>query len=164
MSQRIYNVLFLCTGNSARSILAEVLMNQLGQGHFAAYSAGSYPRGEVNPLAVEALTRHGYPTNGLRSKSWDEFSGDNAPHMDFIFTVCDDAAGEVCPIWPGHPITAHWGFADPSHVEGDDDARLAAFNKTLIEIKHRIELFLSLPLDKIDHLSLQGQLRDMGAR
>ncbi|GAB3257361.1 arsenate reductase ArsC [Chitinimonas naiadis] len=162
MSDKVYNVLFICTGNSARSILAEVVMNHLGAGHFHAYSAGSFPRGEVNPLTIETLEKHSYPTEGLRSKSWDEFAGADAPAMDFIFTVCDKAAGEACPAWPGQPITAHWGFTDPSHVEGDHDTRLVAFNKTLVEITNRLRIFLSLPLDKVDRMSLQHELRKLG--
>lgn len=162
MSDKVYKVLFICTGNSARSILAEVIMNQIGKGHFQAFSAGSFPRGEVNPLTIETLQKHGYPTEGLRSKSWDEFAGADAPAMDFIFTVCDNAAGEACPAWPSQPITAHWGFTDPSHVEGDHETQLKAFNKTLVEIANRIRIFLSLPLDKIDRMSLQHELRKLG--
>lgn len=162
MSDKVYNVLFICTGNSARSILAEAIMSHHGRGQFKAYSAGSFPRGEVNPITLETLRGHGYPTEGLRSKSWDEFAGPDAPAMDFIFTVCDKAAGEVCPAWPGQPITAHWGFTDPSHVEGDHDSKLKAFNKTLMEISNRIRLFLNLPLAKIDRMSLQHELRKLG--
>lgn len=162
MSDKIYNVLFLCTGNSARSILAEAVLNQLGAGRFSAYSAGSYPRGEVHPLALELLQSTHYDVSTLRSKSWDEFAAPGAPKMDFIFTVCDQAAGEACPIWPGQPVSAHWGFADPSHVEGDDETRRRAFTHTHMEIANRIRLFLSLPLDKLDRMSLQKQLRELG--
>ena len=162
MSIQSYNVLFLCTGNSARSIIAEAVLNQLGAGHFHAYSAGSHPRGEVHPLTLELLRHNHYDVSTLRSKSWDEFAEPGAPKMDFIFTVCDQAAGEVCPLWPGQPVSAHWGFADPSHVEGDDETRRRAFIRTHIEIINRIRLFLSLPLDKLDRLSLQKQLHAMG--
>lgn len=162
MSDQSYNVLFLCTGNSARSIIAEAVLNQLGAGRFRAYSAGSHPRGEVHPLTLELLRHNHYDVSTLRSKSWDEFAAPGAPKMDFIFTVCDQAAGEACPIWPGQPVTAHWGFADPSHVAGDDETRRRAFIRTHIEIINRIRLFLSLPLDKLDRLSLQKQLHAMG--
>lgn len=162
MSDKIYNVLFLCTGNSARSILAEAVLNQLGAEHFRAYSAGSHPRGEVHPLALALLQNNHYDVSSLRSKSWDEFAESGAPKMDFVFTVCDQAAGEVCPLWPGQPITAHWGFADPSHVEGDIETKRRAFTRTHIEISNRIRLFLSLPLSKIDRLSLQKQLGELG--
>lgn len=162
MSDKIYNVLFLCTGNSARSIIAEAVLNQLGAGHFRAYSAGSHPRGEVHTLTLDLLQNNHYDVNTLRSKSWDEFAAPGAPKMDFIFTVCDQAAGEACPVWPGQPVSAHWGFADPSHVEGDDEIRHRAFIRTHIEIINRIRLFLSLPLDKLDRMSLQKQLREMG--
>ncbi|WP_374355147.1 arsenate reductase ArsC [Chitinimonas sp.] len=155
MPKQQYNVLFLCTGNSARSIMAEAITNKLGNGRIRAFSAGSFPKGEVNPLTLHTLQQHGYPIDGLRSKGWEEFNGPQAPHMDFIFTVCDDAANEVCPVWPGHPMTAHWGFADPARSEGDEAHRQNAFNHSLIEISHRIRLFLSLPPDKIDHLALQ---------
>lgn len=162
MSDKIYNVLFLCTGNSARSILAEAALNQLGAGRFHAYSAGSQPRGAVHPLSLELLQSHGYDISTLRSKSWDEFAAPGAPQMDFIFTVCDQAAGETCPFWPGHPVSAHWGFADPSHVEGDDATRRHAFARTHIEISNRIRLFLSLPFDKLDRISLQAKLHELG--
>ena len=162
MSDKIYNVLFLCTGNSARSIIAEAVLKHLGAARFRAYSAGSHPRGEVHPLTLELLQHNHYDVSTLRSKSWDEFAVSGAPKMDFIFTVCDQAAGEVCPIWPGQPVTAHWGFADPSHVEGDDETIRRAFIRTHIEIINRIQLFLSLPLDKLDRLSLQKQLHAMG--
>ena len=159
---RPYNLLFLCTGNSARSILAEAMANHLGKGRFHAYSAGSHPRGRVHPIALQILQDAGLPTATLRSKPWDEFAAADAPAMDLIITVCDKAAGEACPVWPGHPVTAHWGFADPSHVEGDDATRRAAFAKTAQDIAHRLRLFLSLPLDKLDRLSLQHEVRAIG--
>lgn len=162
MSDKIYNVLFLCTGNSARSIIAESILNQLGAGRFRAYSAGSHPRGDVHPLTLDLLQSHNYDVSTLRSKSWDEFAAPGAPQMDFIFTVCDQAAGEACPFWPGQPVSAHWGFADPSHVEGDDAIKHRAFSRTHFEISNRIRLFLNLPIDKLDRLSLQKQLREMG--
>ena len=162
MSDKTYNVLFLCTGNSARSIIAEAVLNQLGAGHFHAYSAGSHPRGAVHPLTLDLLQSHGYDTGTLRSKSWDEFAAPDAPRMDFIFTVCDQAAGEACPFWQGQPVSAHWGCADPSHVEGDDASRRRAFTHTHIEITNRIRLFLNLPLDKLDRMSLQTKLRELG--
>ena len=157
-----YNILFLCTGNSARSILAEGLMNHLSQGRFRAFSAGSQPSGRVNPLALETLETLGCDASGMSSKSWDVFADADAPKMDFVITVCDSAAGEACPYWPGAPVTAHWGFADPSHVEGDDATRRAAFAKTAQDIAHRLRLFLSLPLDKLDRLSLQHEVRAIG--
>ncbi|MDQ5887984.1 MAG: hypothetical protein RL210_671 [Pseudomonadota bacterium] len=162
MSDRIYNVLFICTGNSARSVIAETLMNELGGGHFKAFSAGSHPRGEVHPLTLELLDSQGYETKGLRSKSWDEFAAPDAPQMDFVFTVCDQAAGEMCPVWPGQPITAHWGFNDPAAAEGDKEEQMKVFRQVQTQIATRIRLFLSLPLEKIDRMSLQTQLRDMG--
>ena len=162
MSDKIYNVLFLCTGNSARSIIAEAILNQLGAARFRAYSAGSHPRGEVHSLTLDLLRSHSYDVSALRSKNWDEFAEPGAPKMDFIFTVCDQAAGEACPFWPGQPVSAHWGFADPSHVEGDDATRRRAFAHTHMEITNRIRLFLSLPFDKLDRISLQQQLHEMG--
>jgi len=161
-AQRPYNVLFLCTGNSARSVLAESLLTKLGEGRFRAFSAGSFPKGQVNPDAIALLERLNYPTEGLRSKSWDEFSGADTPQMDFVFTVCDDAAGETCPIWPGHPMTAHWGIEDPSHVEGNDIERERAFTTALRYLQNRISLFISLPIDKLDGLSLKTRLREIG--
>ncbi|HZW24484.1 MAG TPA: arsenate reductase ArsC [Gallionella sp.] len=161
MSERQYNVLVLCTGNSARSILGEVLFNVLGKGRFKAYSAGSKPAGRVNPGALEWLQGQGYDTSALRSKSWDEFAAPGAPEFDFIFTVCDNAAGEVCPIWPGKPATAHWGIPDPAHVEGDD-ARRAAFKKAAEQLALRIQLFMSLPLEKLDHMTLKEKLAEIG--
>ncbi len=161
MNDRQYNVLVLCTGNSARSILAEVLFNHLGKGKFRAYSAGSKPAGRVNPGALEWLLANGYSAEGLRSKSWDEFAAPGAPEFDFIFTVCDNAAGETCPIWPGKPATAHWGIPDPAHVEGDE-ARRAAFNKAAEQLARRIQLFLALPIAKLDQLMLKEKLAEIG--
>ena len=160
---RVYNVLFLCTGNSARSILGEVLLNELGKGRFRAYSAGSRPKGEVNPMAIETLEAAGLPTAGLRSKSWDEFAAADAPKMDFVFTVCDDAAGETCPIWPGQPLTAHWGIEDPAKVEGTEFQRRAAFEQALRFMRNRITAFINLPLSSIDRMTLTAKLRGIGA-
>lgn len=162
MIQRSMNVLFLCTGNSARSILAEGILRKDGAPHFNAYSAGSYPKGTVNPLALKTLESYGYPTEGLRSKSWNEFSGDKAPSMDFIFTVCDDAADEQCPVWPGHPASAHWGITDPSHATGTDLEKEAAFVTAFKYMKTRISLFLALPLEKLDHLTVSSRLAEIG--
>lgn len=159
--EKTYNVLILCTGNSARSILGEVLFNTLGKGKFRAWSAGSKPAGRVNPGAVEWLQNHGHSMEGLRSKSWDEFSAAGAPEFDFIFTVCDNAAGEACPLWLGHPATAHWGIPDPAHVEGDE-ARRAAFNKAAEQLARRIQLFMALPIDKLDTLVLKEKLTEIG--
>jgi len=160
------NVFFLCTHNSARSILAEALLNDVGQGRFSAYSAGSSPRDgqQPNPLALEALKGVGIATDGLRSKSWDEFSSVDAPHMDLVITVCDNAAGEVCPFWPSHPATAHWGYPDPSGVEGVHEVKLAAFRKTMLAIRQRLEFFISLPAERLDKLALQQQTRDIAGR
>ena len=157
-----YNVLFLCTGNSARSILSEAILNAEGKGRFEAFSAGSHPSGKVNPFAIELLEQRRYPTEGLRSKAWDEFALPGAPELDFVFTVCDSAAGEVCPIWPGKPINAHWGVEDPAAVEGTDDEKRKAFVKAFAVLQRRISLFASLPLDQIEKLSLQAKLRDIG--
>lgn len=162
MTDRIYNVLFLCTGNSARSILAESAMNKLGEGRFRGYSAGSFPKGAVNPDALRLLERIDYPTDGLRSKTWEEFSRTGAPVMDFVFTVCDDAAGETCPIWPGHPMTAHWGIEDPSRVEGNDIERERAFVTALRYLENRIRLFLALPFDRLDVLALKAHVHEIG--
>jgi arsenate reductase len=162
MTQRIYNVLFLCTGNSARSILAEALLNHWGAGKFRAFSAGSFPKGQVHPLALELLHRMNLPAEGFRSKSWDEFAAPGAPPIDFIFTVCDNAAGEVCPVWPGTPMTAHWGIADPAAVEGADAAKALAFRKALKELEARIKLFTSLSIDSLDGVTLQAKLRAIG--
>ena len=162
MSDRTWHVLFLCTGNSARSILAEVVMNAMGKGRFVAHSAGSNPTGRVNPYAVELLRKNGFPTDGLRSKSWDEFAVPGAPPLDFVFTVCDNAAGEACPFWPGRPVTAHWGVEDPAAVEGSDDDKRKAFVRALATLQRRIELFLSLPHGQLDKLALQGRLDEIG--
>ncbi len=162
MVERVYNTLFLCTGNSARSILGEALLNQLGRGRFHAYSAGSQPRGEVNPYAVELLKRLRFPTAGLRSKSWDEFAQPGAPKLDFVFTVCDNAAAETCPIWPGQPMTAHWGVPDPAAVEGSEEQITKAFSEAFLHLQRRISLFVSLPLDKLNRLSLQERLDEIG--
>jgi len=161
MSEKQHNVLVLCTGNSARSILGEVLFNELGKGKFRAYSAGSHPAGKVNPGALEWMQRQGYSTGGLRSKSWDEFAAPGAPAFDFVFTVCDNAAGEVCPVWYGAPVTAHWGIPDPAHVEGDD-ARRAAFEKAAAQLTRRIHLFLQLPIDKMESALLKQKLDEIG--
>jgi arsenate reductase (thioredoxin) len=162
MSQ-VVNVLFLCTHNSARSILAEVLLNKIGAGRFKAYSAGSSPRegGSPNPIGLQVLREHGFETSGLRSKSWDEFAGAGAPKMDLIITVCDNAAGEVCPYWPGQPATAHWGYADPSAVEGGDAAKAEAFRQTLHAMRRRMELLANLPSEKLARLSLQQSAKDL---
>jgi arsenate reductase len=159
---RLYNVLFLCTGNSARSIMAESILRSIAAGHFSAYSAGSQPTGRVNPFALELLQKNHMPTDGLRSKSWDEFAQPGSPRLDFVFTVCDNAAGEVCPVWPGQPMTAHWGIPDPAAVEGDDGAKRKAFADACHTLAHRIRTFVSLPLDKLDRLSLQRRLEDLG--
>jgi arsenate reductase len=156
------NVLFLCTGNSARSILAEAYLNAAGNGRFNAYSAGSHPAGRVNPFALDLLARNRLDTAGLRSKSWDEFARPGAPKLDFVFTVCDSAAGEVCPIWPGQPVTAHWGVADPAAVEGADEVKHRAFMRAFTELSARIDLFINLPLSKLDRISLQKKLDDIG--
>lgn len=157
-----YNVLFLCTGNSARSILAEAIMNTLGNGKFHAFSAGSAPRGEVHPLALELLRRQGHETKALRSKSWDEFAADGAPRLDFVFTVCDNAAGEVCPVWPGQPMTAHWGLPDPAEVDGDEAERHLAFADAYRALNNRIAAFASLPIASLDRMSLQGKVDEIG--
>jgi arsenate reductase (thioredoxin) len=162
--EKAYNVLFLCTGNSARSIMAEVMLNHFGHGRFNAYSAGSRPGGSVNPLSLETLKNLGMPTAGLRSKSWDEFAAPGAPVFDFIITVCDNAANEACPIWPGKPATAHWGVADPAAVEGGDGEKRAAFRDAAVVLRRRIDLFTSLPFEKLDALSLRSRLRDIGGK
>lgn len=162
MSDRTFNVLFLCTGNSARSIMAEGILAKDGAGRFRAYSAGSMPKPDVNPLAIETLASFGYPTEGMRSKSWDEFDGTDAPVMDFIFTVCDNAAGEVCPIWPGHPQTAHWGIEDPAAVEGSLVERKQAFATAFRHLKNRITAFAALPLERLDRSALSTHLREIG--
>jgi protein-tyrosine-phosphatase len=156
------NVLFLCTGNSARSILAEAYLNTAGKGRFKAYSAGSKPGGRVNPFALELLERSRIDTAGLRSKSWDEFARHGAPQMDFVFTVCDNAAAEPCPYWPGQPMTAHWGVADPAAVEGSDDEKRRAFRQALSVLSTRINLLINLPMDKLDHLAIKEKLDQIG--
>ena len=156
------NVLFLCTGNSARSILAEAYLNSLGAGRFRAYSAGSHPRGEVNPFALELLRNSLVRTEDLRSKSWDEFAKPGAPHLHFVFTVCDNAAGEACPLWPGQPVTAHWGVEDPAAVEGSDDIKRRAFKKAFAELSTRIKLFVNLPLEKLEARALKNRLDEIG--
>ena len=160
MTDRTYNILFLCTGNSARSILAEAILNQQGKGRFRAFSAGSFPKGQVHPAAITLLRELDYDTAGFRSKSWDEFAAPGAPKLDFVFTVCDNAAGEVCPAWPGQPMTAHWGVEDPAAVEGDGQAQ--AFWDAYNQLRRRIELFLALPIEDIDELSLQNRLKEIG--
>ena len=162
MSERIYNVLFLCTGNSARSILAESILRKDGRRHFRAFSAGSQPKGKVNPFAIKVLKSLDYPTDDLRSKSWEEFASSDAPVMDFVFTVCDSAAGESCPVWPGQPMTAHWGIEDPAEAEGTDLQKEAAFVAAFRYLKNRIAAFASLRLESIDRLSLGTRLRDIG--
>ncbi|MBN9309757.1 arsenate reductase ArsC [Devosia sp.] len=162
-ADRVYNALFLCTGNSARSILGEALLNHVGGDRFRAYSAGSHPKGQVHPMTLEVLAAAGISTEGLRSKAWDEFAGPDAPKMDFVFTVCDQAAGEACPIWPGQPLTAHWGIEDPAAVQGPDFKQRAAFEAALGYMRNRIGAFISLPLDSIDRLTLTGRLRGIGA-
>jgi arsenate reductase len=162
MDEKIYNVLFICTGNSARSVIAEGLMNELGNGRFRAYSAGSHPRGTVHPLALKALATHRIPTDGFRSKGWEEFAWPDAPELHFVFTVCDQAAGEVCPVWPGQPMTAHWGVPDPAAVLGPDRTRWLAFRKAFRELENRIKVFTSLPIRSLDRLKLQERLNAIG--
>ena len=164
--KKVYNVLFLCTGNSARSIIGEAVLNNptLNQGRFKAYSAGSHPKGEVNPFALEVLRVSHFPTEGLRSKSWDEFASPGAPRMDFVFTVCDQAAAEPCPYWPGQPMTAHWGLPDPAAVTGGDVEKRKAFRDALMVLGRRIELFTSLPLSKLDKLAIQNKLKEIGGK
>lgn len=164
MADRLINVLFLCTHNSARSVMAEALLNTIGAGRFHAFSAGSMPSGRINPFAIEKCKSLGYLTDNLRSKTWDEFATPGAPRMDMIITVCDDAAGEVCPIWPGHPATAHWGFPDPSRVEGDDAAKRAAFDQVFHAIRRRIDLLVNLPSDKLERLALTAELKRIHAQ
>ncbi|MCB5177374.1 arsenate reductase ArsC [Microvirga lenta] len=162
MADRVYNVLFLCTANSARSVLAEAILNQLGEGRFRAYSAGSQPRGTVNPYAINLLRNLGHDVSALRSKSWDEFAEPGASVMDFVFTVCDSAANEACPVWPGRPATAHWGIPDPAAVTGSEAQIALAFDEAYRMLRRRIELFLALPISSIDHLALQEKLREIG--
>ena len=161
-ADRTFNVLFLCTGNSARSILGEALLNHVGGDRFRAYSAGSHPKGQVHPMALEVLTDAGISTDGLRSKAWDEFAVADAPKMDFVFTVCDQAAAEICPIWPGQPVTAHWGLPDPDAVKGSEDVRRKAFRDAFIALRRRIELFAALPFDKLSRLALEERVREIG--
>ena len=161
MAHKPYHVLFLCTGNSARSIIAEALLNSVGGDRFVGYSAGSHPTGAVNPLAIQELARLHIPTDGLRSKSWEEFARPDAPEMDFVITVCDRAAGELCPAWPGQPITAHWGMADPAAVEGSDEVKRKAFHEVALMMKRRIDIMRSLPLESLDRLAIQKQVRDV---
>ena len=162
MDESVYNVLFLCTGNSARSILAESLLNNLGKGRFHAFSAGSHPAGQVNPFALALLEKNRFPTGELRSKPWDEFARPDSPRLDFVITVCDKAAGEVCPVWPGQPMTAHWGIPDPAAVEGSDDAKHHAFVEAMSQLQRRISMFVSLPFASLDGLKLQQAVRDIG--
>ena len=162
MDDQAQRVLFLCTGNSARSIFGEVIMNAMANGRFIAYSAGSHPAGRVNPMTIELLHKNRLPSPGLRSKSWDEFAQPNAPRLDFVFTVCDDAASEICPTWPGQPVTAHWGVEDPATVEGDEEAKRKAFLSAFTTLRRRIELFLNLPHGKIDKLALSQRLSAIG--
>ena len=162
MPDPIYNVLFLCTGNTARSIIAESVMRRDGGGRFRAFSAGSHPKGVINPFALKVLEDYGFPTEGLRSKSWSEFATPDAPQMDFVFTVCDNAAGEVCPVWPGQPVTAHWGIPDPAAVEGTEMQKTEAFREAFRVLDRRVELFTSLPLASLEGLSLAQRLRDIG--
>jgi protein-tyrosine-phosphatase len=162
MNTRIFNVLFLCTGNSARSILAEALMNHWGRGKFRGFSAGSFPKGKVHPIALELLRQMKMPTDGLRSKSWDDFAAPHGVHLDFVFTVCDNAAGEVCPYWPGQPMTAHWGLEDPAAVEGTDVEKWLAFRKTFSQLESRIKIFRSLPIASLDRIKLQEHLDEIG--
>jgi arsenate reductase (thioredoxin) len=162
MTEKTYNVLFLCTGNSARSIMAEALVSTMSKGRLKGYSAGSKPGGKVNPFAIEKVKETGYPLENLRSKSWDEFARPDAPHMDFIITVCDNAAGEVCPIWPGHPASAHWSFEDPAAVEGTDEQKRAAFENIFRQIMGRMSIFLALPIDKLEKHVIQQEIKKIG--
>lgn len=162
MIKRVYNVLVLCTGNSARSIMAEALFNTMGKGRFRAFSAGSHPASHVNPFAVEQVRLVGYPLEKLRSKSWDEFARADAPPLDFVITVCDKAAGEVCPVWPGQPVTAHWGFEDPAAVTGSDEEKRRFFERTFRFIRNRVQLFLSLPIESLDRYALKREMDRIG--
>ena len=162
MDDKVYNVLFICTHNSARSIMAEGILNSIGRGRFQAFSAGSHPGGAVNPLALKTLARLNIPTDGFRSKSWAEFSGPDAPPLDFVFTVCDNAAGEVCPVWPGQPMTAHWGVPDPSAFSGTDEEKAKVFWDAAVILKRRLELMLALPLWSLDRLAIQREITDIG--
>lgn len=162
--EKAYNMLFVCTGNSARSIIAEGIANHLGRGRFKAYSAGSHPKGAVHPMALEVLAAMRLPTDGYRSKSWEEFAEPSAPQLDFVFTVCDQAAGEVCPVWPGQPMTAHWGVPDPAAVVGDADLQRRAFQNVLLVLRRRIELLFALPLPRLDRLAIQREIQEIGKR
>jgi protein-tyrosine-phosphatase len=162
VSEKTYHALFLCTGNSARSILAEALLNRLGAGRFQGHSAGSHPKGEVHPMAVALLRERGYDTSAFRSKSWEEFAKPGAPPLDFVFTVCDDAAGEACPVWPGQPMTAHWGVADPAAFQGSEDEQRRVFRRTYVELERRIGLFTKLSIECLDRLGLQARLNEIG--
>jgi arsenate reductase len=164
MSDKVYNVLFVCTHNSARSILAEGILNSLGRGQFRAFSAGSHPSAAVHPIALRTLSALHIPTDGYRSKDWGEFARPGAPALDFVFTVCDKAAGEVCPVWPGQPMTAQWGVADPAAFEGTDEQKAKVFWDTAVVLKRRIELMLALPLASLDQMSIQREIKDIGAR
>jgi arsenate reductase (thioredoxin) len=162
MASRTFNVLFLCTGNSARSILAESILRDAGEGRFSGFSAGSYPKGEVHPLALKLVAEHGLATGGLRSKSWNEFAAPGALAMNFVFTVCDQAAGEVCPVWPGQPITAHWGIPDPAAVDGSEAERMLAFRDAFRALERRIKIFISLPIASLDRMSLIRRVQAIG--
>jgi len=162
MTEKTFNVLILCTGNSARSVMAEALINTMGHGRLRAYSAGSHPNGVVNPFAIEQIGKTTYPLENLHSKSWDEFAKPDAPAMDFIITVCDNAAGEVCPVWPGQPITAHWGFEDPASVQGSDDEKRHAFEKIFKQIMNRVQLFVNLPVHMLDRMAIKHELTAIG--
>lgn len=162
MSDRVYNVLILCTGNSARSIIGECVVERLGKGRFRGFSAGSKPKGKVHPLAIEILRRDNYRIDGLRSKDWTEFAGPDAPRLDFVFTVCDNAAAEECPVWPGQPMTAHWGLPDPAAVEGDEVDRMMAFRQALLSLENRVSVFVSLPIETLDRLRLKAALEEIG--
>ena len=162
MSDKVYDVLILCTGNSARSIIGECVVERLGKGRFRGFSAGSKPKGKVHPLAIEILRRNNYRIDGLRSKDWTEFAGPDAPRMDFVFTVCDNAANEVCPVWPGQPMTAHWGLPDPAAVEGDEVDRMMAFRQALLSLENRVSVFVSLPIETLDRLKLKAALEEIG--
>lgn len=164
MSDKVYNVLFVCTHNSARSIMAEGILNSLGRGRFRAFSAGSHPGTSVNPFALKTLSALRIPTDGYRSKDWDEFARPGAPELDFVFTVCDKAAGEVCPVWPGQPMTAHWGVADPAALEGTDEQKAKVFWDTAVVLKRRIELMLALPFASLDKMAIQREIKDIGTR
>lgn len=164
MSDKVYNVLFICTHNSARSIIAEGLLNSMGRGNFVAFSAGSQPGGQVSPFALKTLERLRIPTDGYRSKDWAEFAQPGASALDFVFTVCDNAAGEVCPVWPGQPMTAHWGVPDPSAFEGTDEEKAKVFWDTAVILKRRLELMLALPLASLDRLAIQREIKDIGTR